>query len=119
MSVGSEQRPAVEYPDHVPEPGVGVLVEHGKVMRQFPSRYFAEIRCDLRRIRGIDEASNTFTLANKSVRILSMTSQLTPKRTTSPAPQTDEASERPLLLQPWFVMALLSMAAIVFVIAAS
>jgi hypothetical protein len=48
-----------------------------------------------------------------------MTSQLTPERTTSPAPQTVEASERPLLLQPWFLMALLSMAAIVFVVIAS
>lgn len=48
-----------------------------------------------------------------------MTSQLTPERTTSPAPQTDEARERPLLLQPWFVMALLSIAAIVFVVISS
>ncbi len=45
-----------------------------------------------------------------------MTSQLTPERTTSLATKTEEARERPLLLQPWFVMALLSMAAIVLVI---
>jgi hypothetical protein len=45
-----------------------------------------------------------------------MTSQLTPERTTSLPAKTDEAPERPLLLQPWFVMALLSIAAIVFVV---
>lgn len=45
-----------------------------------------------------------------------MTSQLTPQRTTSVPAKTDEARERPLLLQPWFVMALLSMAAIVLVV---
>ena len=64
----------------------------------------------------MDEASNTFTLANESVRIVSMTSQLTPERSTSHAPKIDEARERPLLLQPWFLMALLSMAAIVAVV---
>jgi len=48
-----------------------------------------------------------------------MTSQLTPERTTSLPAKTDEARERPLLLQPWFVMALLSMAAIVLVILTS
>jgi len=45
-----------------------------------------------------------------------MTSQLTPERTTSRAPTIEETRERPLLLQPWFVMAILSMAAIVFVV---
>lgn len=45
-----------------------------------------------------------------------MTSQLTPERTTSLPAQTDEARERPLLLQPWFLMALLSMVAIVLVV---
>lgn len=45
-----------------------------------------------------------------------MTSQLTPERTTSPTPKIDEANERPLLLQPWFLVALLSMVAIVFVV---
>jgi len=44
-----------------------------------------------------------------------MTSQLTPNRTTL-APKTDEARERPLLLQPWFLMAILSMVAIVLVV---
>ena len=34
-----------------------------------------------------------------------MTSQLTPERTTSRARQTVDAPERPLLLQPWFLMA--------------
>jgi hypothetical protein len=45
-----------------------------------------------------------------------MTSQLTPERTTSLPAKTDEARERPLLLQPWFWTALLSMAAIVLVV---
>jgi hypothetical protein len=45
-----------------------------------------------------------------------MTSQLTPERTTSLPAKTDEARERPLLLQPWFLMALLSVAAIVLVV---
>jgi hypothetical protein len=46
-----------------------------------------------------------------------MTSQLTPERTsTSRAPKIEETSERPLLLQPWFLMAILSMAAIVLVV---
>jgi hypothetical protein len=48
-----------------------------------------------------------------------MTSQLTPERTPSLPAKTDEARERPLILQPWFVMALLSMAAIVLVILTS
>jgi hypothetical protein len=46
-----------------------------------------------------------------------MTSQLTPERTTSTPAKTDEARERPLLLQPWFLMAILSMIAIVLVVA--
>lgn len=48
-----------------------------------------------------------------------MTSQLTPERSTSlapKAPNNTETSERHLLLQPWFLMALLSMAAIVLVV---
>lgn len=45
-----------------------------------------------------------------------MTSQLTPERTTSLPAKTDEARELPLLLQPWFLMALLSMVAIVLVV---
>jgi hypothetical protein len=45
-----------------------------------------------------------------------MTSQLTPERTTSLPATTDEARERPLLLQPWFLTALLSMVAIVLVV---
>ena len=48
-----------------------------------------------------------------------MTSQLTPERTTSTPAKTDEARERPLILQPWFVMAILSMAAIVLIILTS
>jgi hypothetical protein len=48
-----------------------------------------------------------------------MTSQLTPERTTSHAPKLDETSERPLILQPWFVMAILSMLAIVLVVISS
>ena len=48
-----------------------------------------------------------------------MTSQLTPERTTSRAPKIEETSERPLLLQPWFLMAILSMVAIVLVILSS
>ncbi|MGA8328363.1 MAG: hypothetical protein WB777_03630 [Mycobacterium sp.] len=43
-----------------------------------------------------------------------MTSQLTPERTTSPAPKLDESNER-IYLQPWFWMAMLSMVAIVLV----
>jgi hypothetical protein len=45
-----------------------------------------------------------------------MTSQLTPERTTSPADKVNETDERPLLLQPWFLVALLSMVAIVVVV---
>jgi len=45
-----------------------------------------------------------------------MTSQLTPERSTSLAPKNQETRERPLLLQPWFLMAILSMAAIVLVV---
>lgn len=45
-----------------------------------------------------------------------MTSQLTPERTTTRPSKTDEARELPLFLQPWFLMAILSMAAIVAVI---
>jgi hypothetical protein len=48
-----------------------------------------------------------------------MTSQLTPERTTSLPAKTDEARERPLLLQPWFLMALLCMVAIVLVVLTS
>jgi hypothetical protein len=48
-----------------------------------------------------------------------MTSQLTPERTTSLPAKTDEARERPLILQPWFVVAILSMAAIVLVVLTS
>ena len=48
-----------------------------------------------------------------------MTSQLTPGRTTSLPAKTDEARERPLILQPWCVMAILSMAAIVLIIMTS
>jgi hypothetical protein len=44
-----------------------------------------------------------------------MTSQLTPERTTPLAAKTEETRERPLLLQPWFLMAILSMIAIVLV----
>ncbi len=50
-----------------------------------------------------------------------MTSQLTPERTTTVAPKTpkvEEARERPLILQPWFLMAILSMVAIVLVVIA-
>ena len=43
-----------------------------------------------------------------------MTSQLTPERTTSPAPELDKTDDR-IFLQPWFWMAVLSMIAIVFV----
>ncbi len=43
-----------------------------------------------------------------------MTSQLTPERTTSPAPKLEESNER-IFLQPWFWMAVLSMIAIVLV----
>jgi hypothetical protein len=45
-----------------------------------------------------------------------MTSQLTPERTTSLPAKTADARELPLLLQPWFLMALLSMVAIVLVV---
>jgi hypothetical protein len=48
-----------------------------------------------------------------------MTSQLTPEHTASLPAKTDEARERPLILQPWFVMAILSMAAIVLIIMTS
>jgi hypothetical protein len=48
-----------------------------------------------------------------------MTSQLTPERTTSLPASTEETRERPLLLQPWFLMAILSMVAIVLVVIAS
>jgi hypothetical protein len=45
-----------------------------------------------------------------------MTSQLTPERATSHASKTEETRELPLFLQPWFLMAILSMAAIVLVV---
>jgi hypothetical protein len=46
-----------------------------------------------------------------------MTSQLTPERTTtSRSAKNVETTERPLFLQPWFLMAILSMAAIVLVV---
>ncbi|MBV8180360.1 MAG: hypothetical protein JOY55_10400 [Mycobacterium sp.] len=45
-----------------------------------------------------------------------MTSQLTPERSTSLASKAEETRERPLLLQPWFLMAILSMVAIVLVV---
>jgi hypothetical protein len=48
-----------------------------------------------------------------------MTSQLTPERTSTLPAKTDEARERPLILQPWFLMAILSIAAIVLVVATS
>jgi hypothetical protein len=48
-----------------------------------------------------------------------MTSQLTPERTSSLPAKTDEARERPLLLQPWFLMAMLSIVAIVLVVLTS
>jgi hypothetical protein len=48
-----------------------------------------------------------------------MTSQLTPERTTSVSAKIDEANERPLILQPWFLMAILSIVAIVLVVATS
>jgi hypothetical protein len=48
-----------------------------------------------------------------------MTSQLTPERTTSLPAKTDEARERPLILQPWFLVAMLSIAAIVLVVLTS
>lgn len=48
-----------------------------------------------------------------------MTSQLTPERTTSHSAKTIEASERPLILQPWFIMAILSVVAIVLVVLAT
>jgi hypothetical protein len=46
-----------------------------------------------------------------------MTSQLTPERTTtSRSAKNVETTDRPLLLQAWFLMAILSMAAIVLVV---
>jgi len=48
-----------------------------------------------------------------------MTSQLTPERTTSLPANTDEARERSLILQPWFLMAILSIVAIVLVVVTS
>ena len=48
-----------------------------------------------------------------------MTSQLTPERTTSLPAKTDEARQRPLILQPWFLVAMLSIAAIVLVVLTS
>jgi hypothetical protein len=45
-----------------------------------------------------------------------MTSQLTPERTTSLPAKTTETRELPLFLQPWFLMAILSMVAIVVVV---
>jgi hypothetical protein len=45
-----------------------------------------------------------------------MTSQLTPERSTSHTPKTEQTRELPLFLQPWFLMAILSMAAIVLVV---
>jgi hypothetical protein len=44
-----------------------------------------------------------------------MTSQLTPESSTSLPEKTNEARELPLLLQPWFLVAVLSMVAIVLV----
>jgi hypothetical protein len=48
-----------------------------------------------------------------------MTSQLTPNRTTSLPAKADEARERPLILQPWFLMAILSMVGIVLIVVTS
>jgi hypothetical protein len=45
-----------------------------------------------------------------------MTSQLTPQHTTSAPAKTDERRELPVFLQPWFLMAVLSMVAIVLVV---
>ena len=45
-----------------------------------------------------------------------MTSQLTPERTTSLPAKTEETRELPVFLQPWFLMAVLSMVAIVLVV---
>jgi len=45
-----------------------------------------------------------------------MTSQLTPERSTSLPTKTNEARELPLLLQPWFLVAVLSMVGIVLVV---
>lgn len=75
--------------------------------------------CDLRRKLGTNEANDTFTVAGKSVTIVSVTSQLTPERTTSSRPKTpkrDETQER-ILLQPWFWMAVLCMIAMVLLVA--
>ncbi|MBV8861446.1 MAG: hypothetical protein JO259_06265 [Mycobacterium sp.] len=44
-----------------------------------------------------------------------MTSQLTPERTTSSPAKTEKTRELPVFLQPWFLMAVLSMVAIVLV----
>jgi hypothetical protein len=48
-----------------------------------------------------------------------MTSQLTPERTTSLPAKTDEARQLPVFLQPWFLVAVLSMVAIVVVVLTS
>jgi hypothetical protein len=45
-----------------------------------------------------------------------MTSQLTPEQSTSLRPKTDETRERILLLQPWFLAAVLGVIAIVLVV---
>ena len=45
-----------------------------------------------------------------------MTSQLTPEHTTSPPAETEKTRELPVFLQPWFLMAVLSMVAIVLVV---
>ena len=45
-----------------------------------------------------------------------MTSQLTPKHTTPLPAETEKTRELPVFLQPWFLMAVLSMVAIVLIV---
>ncbi|EUA65746.1 hypothetical protein I553_8065 [Mycobacterium xenopi 4042] len=58
---------------------------------------------------------NTFTAAGKSATVVSMTSQLTPERSTSRRTKTDETRER-VFLEPWFWMAVLCMIAMVLLV---
>lgn len=47
-----------------------------------------------------------------------MTSQLTPERTTtSPSHQAEESRELPIVIQPWFLLAVLCVIAMVLLVA--
>lgn len=75
----------------------------------------ATAHCDLRRIPGPSEVSNTLPAVGNATTIVSMTSQLTREVSTSDSLKTQETSER-IYLQPWFLMAVLCSIAIVVLV---